>query len=363
MRLVKLSELFDVRYGTSLELNALEKSCDGINFVSRTEKNNGVSSKVESIQGLAPICGGVLTVALGGSVLETFLQPEPFYTGFHVACLHPKSDMTDRVKLFYAACIRANKYRYSYGRQANRTLKNIQVPDLSEIPAWVHQSGVERFGTAARPLQESKETILLDVSRWKGFRFDSLFSIKKGKRLTKASMTGGSTPYIGAIDSNNGVSAKIGQAPTHQGGTITVSYNGSVAEAFYQHVPFWATDDVNVLYPKFKMSPYVALFFCAVIRLEKYRFNYGRKWGLERMKASVINLPVDSSGAPDWTFMENYIKSLPFSSSIQDVKSPPEPAFITHMRQEAMRENPEGVEAGEEMLSRFFGNQPPSLEK
>lgn len=152
---------------------------------------------------------------------------------------------------------------------------------------------------------------------WKSFRLSDLFNLKKGKRLTKAEQTKGDTPYIGAIDSNNGVSGYIGQSPIHEGGTISVSYNGSVAEAFYQPVPYWATDDVNVLYPKgFKLTPAIALFICTIIRMEKYRFNYGRKWHLERMRESIIKLPVTQAGKPDWEFMEKYIQSLPYSSQI-----------------------------------------------
>ena len=85
---------------------------------------------------------------------------------------------------------------------------------------------------------------------WGDFRVSDLFCIKKGKRLTKEDQTDGATPYVGAIDSNNGVSNYIGQKAIHDGGTISLSYNGSVGEAFYQPEPFWATDDVNVLYPK-----------------------------------------------------------------------------------------------------------------
>lgn len=152
---------------------------------------------------------------------------------------------------------------------------------------------------------------------WKLFKLSTLFEIKKGKRLTKADQTEGNTPYIGAIDSNNGVSGYIGQPPIHDGGTISVSYNGSVAEAFYQPVPYWATDDVNVLYPKgFKLTPATALFICTIIKLEKYRFNYGRKWHLERMKESLICLPATKSGQPDWDFMEAYIEALPYGSGI-----------------------------------------------
>ena len=140
MRLVKISDLFDVAYGHSLELNRLKKTADGVNFVSRTANNNGVSARVATAPDIEPMEAGKLTVALGGSVLETFVQPEPFYTGFHIFCLTPLIEMSLEQKLYYCMCIRANKYRYNYGRQANRTLRDIMVPDISEIPEWVSEA-------------------------------------------------------------------------------------------------------------------------------------------------------------------------------------------------------------------------------
>jgi len=95
-----------------------------------------------------------------------------------------------------------------------------------------------------------------------------------------------------------------------------VNYNGGVAEAFYQPKPFWCSDDVNVLYPKFSLTPAIALFLATVIGLERYRFNYGRKWHLERMRTAVVRLPAKTDGPPDWQYMERYIKSLSFSSQI-----------------------------------------------
>jgi hypothetical protein len=136
MKLVPVSELFDVIYGTNLELNALEPDPDGINFVSRTANNNGVSAKVASVDGVEPIKAGVLTVAGGGSVAETFLQPEPFYSGRDLFHLRPKQPMSVEQKLFYCMCIRANKFRFNYGRQANKTLGELLIPNMSEIPAW-----------------------------------------------------------------------------------------------------------------------------------------------------------------------------------------------------------------------------------
>jgi hypothetical protein len=133
-----VSDVFDVVYGSNMELNALSKNADGINFVSRTAKNNGVSAKVKPVKGETPIEGPVLSVAGGGSVLETFLQTDRFYSGRDLYILRPKLPMTNDELLFYCCCIRANRFRYSYGRQANRTLKQLPVPARSAIPRWVY---------------------------------------------------------------------------------------------------------------------------------------------------------------------------------------------------------------------------------
>ena len=160
------------------------------------------------------------------------------------------------------------------------------------------------------------QNIDLDVDSWCYYKYtDSrLFDIKKGKRLTKEDFVAGNTPFIGAIDDNNGYRDFVDQDPIHKANTITINYNGSVAEAFYQPKDFWASDDVNVLYPKFELNPFVALFIVTVIRLEKFRFNYGRKWGLVRMKESLIRLPTKGEN-PDFEFMENYVKSLQLAQS------------------------------------------------
>lgn len=312
----KVSDLFEVRYGHSLELNKLVQNPAGINFVSRTARNNGVSAKVSVLDGVDPSPAGTLTVAYGGSVLETFLQTEPFYSGYHIGILTPKVEMSDAVKLYYCACIRANKYRYNYGRQANRTLKDIEIPSIAEIPSWVNAADTKVFEGANSSLNAASPS-LSDPEGWKLFSYDDLFDIRKGKRLTKANMLPGEVPFIGSSDSHNGLTATIGQHPIHDGNVISLSYNGSVGEAFYQPAPFWATDDVNVLYPKgFDLTPARALFLCAVIRLEKFRFNYGRKWHTERMRESSLKLPVTTEGIPDWSYMESYISSLPYSSQI-----------------------------------------------
>ncbi len=131
-----VGELFEIEYGNSYELCYLKLDKNGVNFVARGAKNNGVSARVARTTD-GPFPAGCLTVALSGSVLETFVQLAPFYTAYHVAVLKPKTEMTTEEKLFCCLAIRLHRFRYSYGRQANGTLSTLLIPPL---PSWV-QSG------------------------------------------------------------------------------------------------------------------------------------------------------------------------------------------------------------------------------
>jgi len=93
--LVKISDLFDIVYGINLELvNLVQcKSTDrnSIPFVSRTENNNGVSAYVERELDIEPNPAHTLSVAGGGSVLSTFYQPLPYYSGRDLYCSRLKN--------------------------------------------------------------------------------------------------------------------------------------------------------------------------------------------------------------------------------------------------------------------------------
>ena len=314
-----VSDLFTPEYGHSLELNSLQLSAepDAVNFVGRAAKRNGVTARVKPIADLAPAAAGSVTVALGGQggAGVAFLQPFPFYCGRDVMILTAKAEMTDQEKLWWATCITANRFRFGFGRQANKSLPTLALPSKNKIPSWVKATNLDPFEGAKDTVSESAPKAL-KTAAWSDFRYDALFDIRKGKRLTKAAMKTGDTPFIGAIDANNGQRQRVSAKPNHKGNTITVNYNGSVAEAFYQPMPFWASDDVNVLYPKFPLNPYIGMFLCALIRQEKFRYNYGRKWHLDRMNETVIRLPVTGAKMPEWKFMEGYVRSLPFSKSI-----------------------------------------------
>lgn len=169
----------------------------------------------------------------------------------------------------------------------------------------------------------------IDISAWKKFSLGTLFRIEKGTRLTKANMKEGNINFIGASSFNNGVTAKIGNIEhLHPANTITVSYNGSVGEAFYQTQEYWASDDVNVLYPNFTLNEFIAMFLLPIIKLAGQRYAFIDKWKKEDMEQDSIPLPVSVDGEPDWEYMEKYIKDKlsVYKSNIQILTTitPPE---------------------------------------
>ena len=313
----RLDEIFDITYGSQLDLNKCElcQRPEGYNFVNRSSANCGVSARILKVPRKRPFPAGSITSAMGGSVLASFVQQEDFYTGQNVKVLIPKVDMSLAVKLYYCGCIETNRFRFStFGREANASFDSLLVPSLADVPEKIKKRKIQNPLTT---VPTSPVRFSLDTSNWKLFPLGKLFDVRKGKRLTKADMIPGTIRYIGAIDSNNGVSAYIANNEhLHDPNTITVSYNGSIAETFYQEKPFWATDDVNVLYSRFTMNRYRAMFLCAVIGREKYRFSYGRKWDKDLMIESKIRLPATPDGMPDWDWMENYIKGLPYSAAL-----------------------------------------------
>lgn len=170
----------------------------------------------------------------------------------------------------------------------------------------------------------------IDFSDWKEFAFRDIFEIRKGFYNKKPEqLEEGDIPFLGATDSNNGVTAwytideiesstKTGAEPNSPlasklfpGNAVCVTNNGSVGHAYYQPKQFTCSHDVNPLYRKGgEFNVYTGLFVATVIMHDKYRWQYGRKWRPARMVNSKIHLPATSDGNPDWQYMEDFIKSL-----------------------------------------------------
>ena len=316
--MIQIQDLFEVYNSQNLALNACTvNEQSSYVLINRSEKNNGIAAKINAPTGKQPFPAGLMTVALSGSVLSTFIQNKPFFTSYHIAVLKPKIKLSIRQMLYYKMCIEANKFRYNYGRQANRTLRLLEIPAPEEIPAWVETIELPQQYTSKAKSDEKVE--LPPVNEWKEFKYTDLFDLEKGRgpSAADAKHKPGNTPYIGASAENNGITIYSGHTPEHQGNVVTIATDGSVGEAFYQPKDFNATSNIMVLHLKgHEWNPQIGLFISTIIRQEQNKFSYGRKWGLSRMKESFISLPVTSKGQPDYDLMERYINSLPYSDCL-----------------------------------------------
>lgn len=171
-------------------------------------------------------------------------------------------------------------------------------------------------------LNQKNKKISLSNREWTWFAYPEVFDIAKGHYNNRPEIDEKGIPFISATENNNGITDYVTKDGTKifSAKSITVSNDGSVGNAFYQENEFTCSHSVNVIrlnkkYNK-ELNQYLAFFLIPLIQKEKYRFGYGFKWRIERMKESKIKLPVDVSGNPDWKFMEEYIKSLPYSAEI-----------------------------------------------
>ena len=316
---VRLSDLFDVDYGTKFDLKQMQQTGaddpDGISFVSRSRQNLGVAAYVKPYKGRPPLHADLITVALGGSyLLSAFVQERPFYTAQNVAVLTPKADMPFREKLFYCLCLTKNRFRYSaFGREANRTLSAIEVP--TAMPASFE--GISLRTGSISPESAVPASLELTATGWKEFKLSDLFDISGTQTTTLTALQAsgnGAYPYITTQAKNNAVGGFYDH--TTEKGNVLVIDSAVLGYCSYQRADFSASDHVEKLTPRFSMNQYMALFLTTVMNLERYRYSYGRKASQQRIRQSNVRLPATEDGRPDWQFMEKFIKAMPYSSNL-----------------------------------------------
>lgn len=312
--MIEVSSLFNASYGKVKEPFGLLMG-GATPLVSSGDTDNGVAGFFD----IKSLYKKVISVARTGSVGSAFYHPYECAINSDCIVLEPKRDFSDEQMLVFVALLRKNIYRYSYGRKVTP-----ERLSMTKIPVNIPYSKKIDFNKKIASVSKSfsNKKILLNTKKWKWFDYPEIFDLTKGHYNNRPELDPKGIPFISATDSNNGITDFVTKEETKifSGKSITVSNDGSIGNAFYQKNNFTCSHSVNVIkinkkYNK-ELNQYIALFLIPLIQKEKFRFNYGFKWRIERMKESKIKLPVDKTGNPDWKFMEDYIKSLPYSASI-----------------------------------------------
>ena len=322
MRLVSLDSLFHIEYGNGLELVNLPRSSTGINFVARTQKNNGVVARVTVPAWEHIFQKGRITVAVSGSVMESFVQTEDFVTAYHIMVLTPITDMTDELKLFYCSCLRMNKFKYSYGRQANASLPALRVPCRDDAETFVGNISILHIKTSMlhninlSELSAPSETV---EAEQRLVPLSSLFKLYNGISSDNVERTAypkndNWIPYIRpSYRQSTSIDAyvnrnRIGESGVYPKGTLYVSTDGqgSHTYAYVSVSEFVPNSNVTVLIPKRKMAIKEKLFYAMCITHNRFKFSYGRK--PKGKKLAEILIPNTISKEFDTINIDNIIK-------------------------------------------------------
>lgn len=329
-----------------------------IPFISRTGLNNGVDDYVD-VESDKVTLGDCITIGAEG--LFAFYQANDFATGNKVYTLR-NPDMNKKSALFICTILNLEVFKYSYGRA--RVLNKLQeeiiklpakldennnfiidgnkkYSDEGYIPDWKYmEEFIERLETRERESQGSIRDALktenkvekvpeLNINDWKDFIIGKLFKIKRGKRLIEEDRESGDIFYFSASQDNNGLTDKIANPLFIESDSLIYSTFG---DCYYVEGEFTASDEISILQND-NLNKNIGLFIATIINKNKYKYAYGRKAFRNKFVNESIKLPIkkdennrylidnykeysDKGYIPDWSFMENYIKALPYGDKI-----------------------------------------------
>ena len=330
----KLKDIFEIY--TSSDKNYLESEDGNIPYVSSTRFNNGVSSFVQS--DITPN-ENTITVARNGSVGSAFYHSYNYCASpDDVRIFKPKFEMNKYIAIFLCTLIEKEKYRFAYGRKFGTKrmqiitiklpVKRDNIIDWQWIEDYVKNTLVPKLPQKARSVWNnnfdkgkiSNKILPLNTGNWEWFKIADIFRLEKCKcsNATELLEDGNDIAYIGAKKKENGFMKNVLLVPKliTKGNCIIFigDGQGSVGYCTYQPVDFIGSTTLTAGYSPF-LNQYNALFFIAVLDMERYRYSFGRKYGYKVVKETKIKLPAKNE-QPDFEFMENYIKALNYSNAL-----------------------------------------------
>jgi len=187
-------------------------------------------------------------------------------------------------------------YELGYTNMLDYVLDKVELPDIDFSGKLVDE-----------PLPE------LNPGEWKEFKLSDLFDFERGKvsKIPKDDLdNNGAVNFLTCSSKNNGCIGRI-DIKAQANNCLSIANNGvHLGTAFYQDGPVTGTADVCIAKPKFEISKNIGLFISVIIHQEKPKYSYGRKFGLDKMRDTMIKLPSTPQGEPNWEWMEEYMDKL-----------------------------------------------------
>ncbi|ASJ88968.1 MAG: type I restriction-modification system, DNA specificity (S) subunit [Candidatus Malacoplasma girerdii] len=311
------------------KFSAIPESEGNIPFISSTTINNGVIKYVDE----NPIkYKNVISITTNGECFVPFFQTDYCCYSSDVEVIY-RENLNKDIALFICTLLELESKKYSYNRKpkngaVGNTIIKLPVNNQNEID-WQY---MEDYVKALRERErESTQVVLkttllkflnLDSSYWIKFPIKQFFNVTRGKRIVFNEDYFANKdeqniyPVITATSRNNSVDGYYFTFNCN-GNCICCGGEAAGMLSTYQMDKCWVMDRSRILSPKFKeFNKYLAMFFITLINTNQYRFSYGRSANPIDIEKILIPLPVNINNQPDWEYIEEYIKSLPYSKYI-----------------------------------------------
>ena len=331
----KVTQAYQLEEGSDIPYLGAKKEDNGV--MAWCAANNALKSKGNCV---VLICDGQGSVGLANYMESDFLGTVNLMLCYNDRYLNKYTG------LFLATIFSQERPKYSFGRKWKTHLGDMKVmlpqteagkPDWGFMECYIRALHSKPITTK----NADQKTSVLDIGQWKHFFLKDICSISMGNKLDYAVMTteNPSVNFVGRSAENEGVMGKvdaISDVVPYKAGSISVALGGSLGSSFVQTEDFYTSQNVSVLEFEDSVSIYAKLFITTCIMFEsRYKyFPFGRELNTHIKTDFGFVLPIkcDSKGTPiidetrtyspegyipDWEYMEQYVKSLPYSDRIE----------------------------------------------
>lgn len=366
----EVSKILTIINGKGITKEEIEDNKGDFIVVQSGENNNGVLGKID-----LEYCKSkrysyserpCLTVARSGSAGFVSFQIHGCAVGdsAKILLLNKDSPTTENY-VFIQTVLTANRFKYAYGRKVT---EEKYMNDIIKLPIQYNLDGtpyIEPDCTYSKegyvpdwqfmedyikslhhkPLTTKNavgNALALKVDEWKEFYIGKLFNINRGKTLSsenKEEYAGNKYSCINGGSVDNGELCKLSEDLQEIGfalqevPSLSLSRVGNAGLTFLQTEPYYIADNAFSLVLKKQKNKKIYLFLSTCLNSEVFKYSYGRTISSEKYMLTAIKLPIqhNSDGTPyidpeckyseegyvpDWQFMEDYIRSLPYGDRL-----------------------------------------------
>ena len=262
---------------------------------------------------------------------NVYSQPQKTGVLYNAYLIKPKFDANEKLLHFFTSTIQKSiKLKFGYENKAGwEKVKNekIQLPiknnqiDFAFMESFIAELEAERVaeleayllatGLKDYNLTEEEERVLEEFRdiNWKTFNLEKLFGkATRGRRLKSEDRISGHLPFVTAGETDEGVSAFIGNDVTiFSENTTTIDMFGS---AKYRNYKYGGDDHIAVVHTE-KLPKFAAIFVTTAIHKSSYngQFHYGRNFYAKDADELNILLPSEDK-SPNYPLMQTFISAI-----------------------------------------------------